>query len=408
MNYNNFIAFIKNDTTYLHTYYRKNTVRFTDFMLALNNEFKNFFIEDNSRKNLTSMIIENYLGKNLSIEDRLLAESKYAYSLTHIGLNGLENNLIVKKVLSYYHKELTQHINNNLMEEFELTDLYKRQKRTNLKQLQILLSTIEPNQKQKKLPSSIRSLPEDMLDLRHNDLNSFFIDKRNMEILDTDLIVQIYHLPHNGNISENEFNNFISKTKKVRHKFADIKVESPNLSSLLSLINQDIVYGYFFNPLSDANSVELWNHIMKFNLDNIDSNFIKDDSESNRFLFVLTQNNELIISPFQQGDIHIRHIMLANGYPILTGGGIEFSKDMKKIISINNGTGHYKADFESLNLIRDKLINSKYDTSETVFIDVITDKRELLSDIKKIIDAIKEIRDESLLTSSSKPISSPN
>jgi hypothetical protein len=407
MNYNNFNAFIENKTDYLDTYYINNDVTFVDFMLALNNEFKKFSIEDDSRKNLTSLIINKYLNKKLSVKDRKLAEDKFAYSLTHIGLNGLENNSTIKKILSYYHDELSQNINNNLMEEFELIDAYKRQKRENLKKLKLTLLRIEPNEIQRKLPSSIRSFPEEMLDLRHTDLSGFFKDKRKMDILDTDLVVQIYHLPHQDNINEDQFNSLIEKTKNARIKFAEYKTKTPYLSSLLTLINQDILYSCFYNPLNNGTSIELWKHIKKFTLDDVKIQNIENESETITFLFVITKDNELVLSPFKQGDIHIRHIMLSNGHPILTGGGIEFSKDMTKILSVNNGTGHYKADFESLKLIRDKLISSKYDTNETILIDVVTDKRESLSEINKILATIKDIREDSL-TFYDKPISFPN
>jgi hypothetical protein len=407
MNYEIFLAFLKNDNDRLYKYYEDNDIKYVDFILTLNNEFKKFFIEDDSRKNLTAFIIKKYLNNNLLLDKRLLAESKVAYCLTHIGLNGLENNPFIKNILANYHNELSKYIDINLKSITESNDNYYIQKGKNLKNLQIELSKINTNEKQKKLPSSIRALPEDMLDLRHNDLNDILNDNKKTEILNADLIVQIFHLPHNNDITEKQFTSFIDKTKKVRLKFAEIHVNKPYFSSLLSLINQDILYSFFYNHSTDGTSIELWDHIDKFSLNDIRLSKIESSLENKKFLFVLTKDNQLILSPFQQNNIHIRHIMLANGHLILTGGNMEFSSDMSKIISVDNGTGHYKVSFESLRLLKDSLVNSNYDVTETVLLDIISGKKELLIDINKILSNINDVRNDELNQSTNKATSLP-
>lgn len=364
MNYEVFTAFIRDDVDYLNQYYKNNKITFTDFMLALNNEFTKYSIKNNHRENLTSLIISKYLNNDLSSEDRVLAEDKLIYSLTKINLGSLKNDKEIKKVLSCYHNELTEYIYQNM---HDINNSY-------LDNLKLVLSEIIPHKKQRKLSSSIRCFPEDMLELRCTELKKFFNDKKKMEILDTDLILQVYHLHYSQDIDKDFYTELINKAKKIRNEFGKIKVEEQLLSPLLFLINQDIVYADFHNKITSHASTELWSHIQKFSLNNIKNINVTDK----KFLFVLTKNNELVIAPHKQGKIYLRHIMLSDGQSILTGGDIEFSEDMTKVISINNGTGHYKASFESLNLIKEHLKNSDYDTSNTILIDIVSERTEKL------------------------------
>lgn len=385
MHYEPFISFVKNDIAFLDNYYQDKALSFVDYMLALQHEFKHWSVHNKARKSFTSSIIQKYFSQNLPLEEKNLAQEKLAYALTTISIKlfTLDDNLTA--TLQNFHTALLEHIEKSLPNKH-----FSASKKQNLKHLRSKLSTITALETQKQLPNSIRSLPSSMENLTVSDLSEILNDKDKTSFLDSDLILQIYHLPDNENISQAEYLSMIDKTKNLRFKFSEQTSSSLYQGSSLSLINQDIIHALWFNKQNSDHSIELWNHIDKYHVDNLAAIFL--DTKQRKFLFVLTQNGEFVIAPYKQGEQYNRHIMLANGSQIMTGGGIEFSKDMKNIVSINNGTGHYKSSFDSLKQLTPYLINSEFNIQDSVFIDVVTDKHEKVLDINHVLDNIKNIK----------------
>ena len=64
------------------------------------------------------------------------------------------------------------------------------------------------------------------------------------------------------------------------------------------------------------------------------------------------------------------HVDLASGESIVSGGIILFSQDMRKIVAINNGSGHYKPNIESVESITKYLKKSSFDVSDSVICDI--------------------------------------
>lgn len=385
MNYETFIAFVKNDIAFLENYYQNKNINFVDFMLSLQHEFKHWAVHNKARKNFTSSIIQKYFSQNIHLEEKILAQEKFAYTLTTISIKlfVIDQNLL--DILTQFHTSLSEYIEKSLSEEH-----FSSSRKQNLKHLRTKLSSIAISKHQKQLPNSIRSLPNEIENFTVSDLPDVLNNQTQTEFLDCDLILQIYHLPNNEDISILEYESIITKTKNLRKKFSEQNSSTLYSCSSLSLINQDIVHALWFNKLNNDSSTQLWNHIDKFNLENITEYFI--DNKQRNFLFVLTLNNELVISPFKQNEHYNRHIMLANGSQIITGGGIVFSKDMKKILSINNGTGHYKCSFDTLKKLTPYLINSSFNIQETDFIDVVTEKKEKVLPIIHTLSNIQKLK----------------
>lgn len=395
MNYETFIAFVKNDIGFLENYYQDKPITFLDYMLSLQHEFKNWSVHNKSRKNFTSSIIERYFSQDLNKEEKIMAQEKFAYALTTFSIKLFTLNDNISDILSQFHTSLSDYIEKSLQ-----NDHFSASRKQNLKHLRSKLSTIAISDDQKPLPNSIRSLPINMEGLNVSDLPGVLNNPTKRTFLDCDLILQIYHLPNNENISQLEYDSIIDKTTKVRMKFGEQNISSGYSCSSLSLINQDIVHAMWFNKLNSDNSIQLWNHINKFNLDNLTEHFIINKDRN--FLFVLTKDGDFVISPFKQDDHYNRHIMLANGEPIITGGGIQFSKDLKKILSINNGTGHYKSSFETLKMLTPYLVNSNFNIQDTVFIDVVSGKEEKVLDKTNVLNNIHKLKhgsDLSIVTS---------
>lgn len=385
MHYEPFMAFVKNDVDFLQNYYQDKSISFLDYMLALQHEFKHWSVHNKPRKQFTSYLIQRYFSQDLPIEEKLLAQEKFAYALTTISIKlfNLNDNLI--SILQTFHTSLLENIENSLINQH-----FSASKKQNLKHLRSKLSQLQPLEQQKKLPHSIRSLPEHTENLTVSDLPYILNDPTKTSFLDCDLILQIYHLPHNETISQSEYFSIIDKTKKLRIKFSEQTSSNLYNCSSLHLINQDIIHALWFNKLNNDSSIELWNHIEKYTIDNLVENFA--DTKQRKFLFVLTKNGDFVIAPYKQGQEYNRHIMLANGSQIITGGGIEFSKDMTSVISINNGTGHYKSSFDSLKQLKPYLINSHFTIENTMFIDVVTDKQEKVLDIHHALENIKKLK----------------
>lgn len=295
-----------------------------------------------------------------------------------------------------------------------------------LQNIKEILSEIPLAENQKRLPPYTSPYPNNwrVFDLKKT------ISEEHQQAIEQDLMLKAYAACKYNGVSVDEVDSIISKTKKIRE---DIVKHSHNnngtFSPLLYCLHQDILKVVINkdNLCKELCHNNLWENITKYNINNVSSaNFevvelpieLKNtfnDSKVVQAIWVLKENGDAWFGgrhtlSLNKNDVH--HIDLANGENVVSAGTILFSEDMRRVIAINPGSGHYQPPVESCLSMKEILDKSNFDTKNIVICDLnwkpdisdVTDKFSLPSS-DKVASNFLLIRDKSLTSMKSKKLS---
>ena len=326
---------------------------------------ESYFDPNNSfRKENLAYFIDTYVKLDLQFFDYMKNTNFFSSFLKEYGSN-IQEKINISKIENEKNQNPLININD-------------------LNKINEIISKHEVLENKKTIPQPIpfASYP---LDLRLCHLNTSTNNKYLKPIQD-DLLINVFSYFKAKNIPHTYLDKFIEKTKKIRDDLAQNSTENINtFSPLIYCIHADIisVIGKKENLDKTFNYTNLWTDITKYDLSNILQAELKtidipvnlkdvvNEKKVKEAIWVLTIDGEIALSstnkkPNQRA---VHHIDLANGKDVISAGMILFSEDMKKVIAINPGSGHYKPSIESCSHMKKIVEKSLFDTQNTIICD---------------------------------------
>ena len=326
---------------------------------------ESYFDPNNSfRKENLAYFIDTYVKLDLQFFDYMKNTNFFSSFLKEYGSN-IQEKINISKIENEKNQNPLININD-------------------LNKINEIISKHEVLENKKTIPQPIpfASYP---LDLRLCHLNTSTNNKYLKPIQD-DLLINVFSYFKAKNIPHTYLDKFIEKTKKIRDDLAQNSTENINtFSPLIYCIHADIisVIGKKENLDKTFNYTNLWTDITKYDLSNILQAELKtidipvnlkdvvNEKKVKEAIWVLTIDGEIALSstnkkPNQRA---VHHIDLANGKDVISAGMILFSEDMKKVIAINPGSGHYKPSADSCIHMQKIIEKSFFDTKNLIMCD---------------------------------------
>ena len=326
---------------------------------------ESYFDPNNSfRKENLAYFIDTYVKLDLQFFDYMKNTNFFSSFLKEYGSN-IQEKINISKIENEKNQNPLININD-------------------LNKINEIISKHEVLENKKTIPQPIpfASFP---LDLRLCHLNTSTNNKYLKPIQD-DLLINVFSYFKAKNIPHTYLDKFIEKTKKIRDDLAQNSTENINtFSPLIYCIHADIisVIGKKENLDKTFNYTNLWTDITKYDLSNILQAELKtidipvnlkdvvNEKKVKEAIWVLTIDGEIALSstnkkPNQRA---VHHIDLANGKDVISAGMILFSEDMKKVIAINPGSGHYKPSADSCIHMQKIIEKSFFDTKNLIMCD---------------------------------------
>ena len=326
---------------------------------------ESYFDPNNSfRKENLAYFIDTYVKLDLQFFDYMKNTNFFSSFLKEYGSN-IQEKINISKIENEKNQNSLININD-------------------LNKINEIISKHEVLENKKTIPQPIpfASYP---LDLRLCHLNTSTNNKYLKPIQD-DLLINVFSYFKAKNIPHTYLDKFIEKTKKIRDDLAQNSTENINtFSPLIYCIHADIisVIGKKENLDKTFNYTNLWTDITKYDLSNILQAELKtidipvnlkdvvNEKKVKEAIWVLTIDGEIALSstnkkPNQRA---VHHIDLANGKDVISAGMILFSEDMKKVIAINPGSGHYKPSADSCIHMQKIIEKSFFDTKNLIMCD---------------------------------------
>lgn len=325
---------------------------------------ESYFDPNNSfRKENLAYFIDTYVKLDFQFFDYMKNSKFFSSFLEEYGSNIKEQINLLK---------IENETNQNQLSNININDLNK---------INEIISNHKLLENKKTIPQPIpfASYP---LDLRLCHLNASTNNKY-LEAIQDDLLINVFSYFKAKNIPHTYLDEFIEKTKIIRDDLAQNSTENINtFSPLIYCIHADIisVIGKKENLDKTFNYTNLWTDITKYDLSNIlQAEFktvdipikLKDyyiEKKVKEAIWVLTKDGEIAFGstnrkPNQRA---VHHIDLANGKDVISAGMILFSEDMKKVIAINPGSGHYKPLADSCIHMKKIIEKSFFDTQNII------------------------------------------
>ena len=308
---------------------------------------------------------------------------------THIGLDSnffdyMKNSNSVTSFLQEYGSSVQSNIN-KLLEKIENGSFTSKSITINdLNKINTILSNTTQLEHQKTIPEPI-PLTQYPIEWRLTDLKKPMSQEHSTAI-EEDLLINVYSHFKAKNLPNEHLEAFIDKTRKIRDDLVKYSGNIPDtFSPSIYCIHADIisVIGRKENLDKEFNYTNLWTDTNKYNLNNIAQAQFKtidtpielsqnyNHNKVKEAIWVLTKYGELVFGEtnINKNGRSTHHIDLANGQDVISAGTVLFSEDMKKVIAINPGSGHYKPSIESCSHMKKIVEKSLFDTQNTIICD---------------------------------------
>lgn len=290
-------------------------------------------------------------------------------------LDHMKNETGFVNLLKQFHVEISENIEKKLSIASDPDDL-DRKTIQKIEQIKTIIENIKDKQTVKNEEFLISDIPSD-LRLKDVDLSI----QHNKEIFDKDLVLKVFENCIQNNCPLDKVTSIIDKTKEIRKVFLEQSGQK-NHSCFASYINNDIVASLTMPGWDIENSTaqNLWQDCEKYSLETIKNVILKSPigkqeilEKTYQAIWVLTSSGDVVLGKAYLDNPKGRmthHIDLASGESIVSGGMILFSLDMKKIVAVNNGSGHYRPNIDSVESITQHLKKSSFDVTDCVICDI--------------------------------------
>lgn len=302
-----------------------------------------------------------------------LSSVSFAKNLDFLDYMKNENGFI--DLLKQFYVEISESLDKKLIIASNPDDLDKKTIQK-IEQIKTIIENIKDKQPVKNEDFLISNIASD-LRLKDVDLN----DPHHEKIFDKDLVLKVFENCIQNNCSLDKVESILVKAKEIRKVFLE-QSDQKNYSCFASYINNDIVASLTMPGWDIENSTaqNLWQDCEKYSLETIRNAILKKPigkkeilEKTYQAIWVLTSSGDVVLGKAYSDNPKGRmthHIDLASGESIVSGGIILFSQDMRKIVAINNGSGHYKPNIESVESITKYLKKSSFDVSDSVICDI--------------------------------------
>lgn len=364
-------------------YYLSNTPKDTEVFLA-------FDLYRASSRNFRSLeILSTVLQEYVTLDNITHQEIFAQYMETHIGLDYQFFNYM--KDTNFFHNFITNYGSNiqekitTLKEKIENGTINNPSTSIHdLDKINEIISNIGLSKEQKSIPLP-KPLTQYPLQWRLNDLKKP-ISQEHSTALEEDLLINLYPHFKSKNLPTEYLNDIIIQTKEIRDNLVKHSGNIPDIfSPLVYCIHSDII-----SVIAQKDNLDkkftydtLWSNTTKYNLNNISQAQLKtidtprelsknyNHNKVKEALWVLTQDGEIVFgeTKINNNGRAVHHIDLANGKDVISAGMILFSEDMKKVIAINPGSGHYKPSADSCIHMQKIIEKSFFDTKNLIMCD---------------------------------------
>lgn len=303
--------------------------------------------------------IVKYLKENKHDNDYEFIREKILIHLVDTSLL-IDKSEIYKELLSDYKesiKDYTEKFSQMILNipSDKVSD-YLKERLIDYQKINKILEEIQASSKNFKLNEFKEILPNEIATSGFGNLKEIIKDENNKKLLDSSIIIQFIRLKKEeiikGEITNEELEKDLESIIQLRDKFA-IKENKENcLTSIIGCLQSDLIKLYKNNGIKEDIN-DLWANIKRYSLNDINDLPKKED-----LLYVLTEDNNLYISPDKQNGETIQHIMLSNGKAILMAGMLSIDEN-NNIVKINNSSGHFRPTIDRAKHLIGKLKNEE-------------------------------------------------
>ena len=334
---------------------------------------------------ILGIVSEEYTQNNNEHNKEIFAR----FMVTHIGLDSnfyeyMKNSNSLTNFLQEYGSSIQNNLN-KILEQIESGNFTSKSININyLNKINEVLSETTQLEHQKTIPEPI-PLTQYPIEWRLTDLKKP-MNQEHTAAIEEDLLINVYSHFKAKNLPNEHLEAFIDKTRKIRDDLVKYSGNIPDtFSPSIYCIHADIiaVIGKKENLDKNFNYTNLWTDTNKYNLNNIAQAQFKtidtpielsqnyNHNKVKEAIWVLTKYGELVFGEtnINKNGRSTHHIDLANGEDIISAGTVLFSEDMKKVIAINPGSGHYKPSIESCSHMKKIVEKSLFDTQNTIICD---------------------------------------
>ena len=334
---------------------------------------------------ILGIVSEEYTQNNNEHNKEIFAR----FMVTHIGLDSnfyeyMKNSNSLTNFLQEYGSSIQNNLN-KILEQIESGNFTSKSININyLNKINEVLSETTQLEHQKTIPEPI-PLTQYPIEWRLTDLKKP-MNQEHTAAIEEDLLINVYSHFKAKNLPNEHLEAFIDKTRKIRDDLVKYSGNIPDtFSPSIYCIHADIisVIGRKENLDKEFNYTNLWTDTNKYNLNNIAQAQFKtidtpielsqnyNHNKVKEAIWVLTKYGELVFGEtnINKNGRSTHHIDLANGEDIISAGTVLFSEDMKKVIAINPGSGHYKPSIESCSHMKKIVEKSLFDTQNTIICD---------------------------------------
>lgn len=276
-------------------------------------------------------------------------------------------------------------------------------------EIKAILEGITPSLVQKKRADFSSFSNPYPLDWRISELKNP-ISKELKKALEEELFLKVYTQLKKENLDINYFDSVIEKVTQIKSDIINnCAVQENTFSPLLYCLHADLVSAVATkaNIKKEVAYDNLWSDITQYSISNVNeakSNSVElpqalkySCSHVKQFIWVLTKDKEVAFGHERTStanDKAVLHVHLAKARGVISAGIILFSEDMKKVVAINPGSGHYRPNVESCLQMKQILDKSQFDTSQMQICDLNWTPDCTIS--QKILSNISRMRQQSL------------